>query len=88
MLKPKVVVTLGRYSMAKYFPGESISKVHGRAKRIGNTTYFAMYHPAAALHQGNLRKVIEADILKLPAVLAEAKALEADKDRPAQLNLF
>lgn len=88
LLKPKVVVTLGRYSMAKYFPGESISKVHGRSKRIGNTTYFAMYHPAAALHQGNLRKVIEADILKLPAVLAEAKSLEADKDRPAQLNLF
>lgn len=89
VLKPSVVVTLGRYSMARYFPGESISKVHGKAKRIGNTVYFAMYHPAAALHQGSLRKVIEADILKLPAVLAEAKAAEAvEKDRPAQLNLF
>ncbi len=88
LIQPKVVVTLGRYSMARYFPGESISKVHGRAKRIGNTLYFAMYHPAAALHQNNLRKVIEADVLKLPAVLAEAKALEAEKDHPAQLNLF
>ncbi len=88
LIKPKVVVTLGRYSMAKYFPGESISKVHGRARRINNVTYFAMYHPAAALHQGNLRKVIEADILKLPAVLAEAKAMEEDKDHPAQLSLF
>ena len=88
LIKPKVVVTLGRFSMARYFPGESISKVHGRAKRINNTTYFAMYHPAAALHQGNLRKVIEADILKLPAVLAEVKAMDADKDRPSQLNLF
>lgn len=88
LIQPKVVVTLGRYSMARYFPGESISKVHGRAKRIGNTLYFAMYHPAAALHQNNLRKVIEADMLKLPAVLAEAKALEAEKDHPAQLNLF
>lgn len=88
LIQPKVVVTLGRYSMARYFPGESISKVHGRAKRIGNTLYFAMYHPAAALHQNNLRKVIEADMLKLPAVLAEAKALETEKDHPAQLNLF
>lgn len=88
LIKPRVVVTLGRYSMAKYFPGESISKVHGRARRINNVTYFAMYHPAAALHQGNLRKVVEADILKLPAVLAEAKAIEEDKDHPAQLSLF
>lgn len=88
LIKPRVVVTLGRYSMAKYFPGESISKVHGRARRINNVTYFAMYHPAAALHQGNLRKVVEADILKLPAVLAEAKAIEEDKDHPAQLTLF
>jgi DNA polymerase len=88
IIKPRVVVTLGRYSMSKYFPGESISKVHGRARRVGGTIYFAMYHPAAALHQGNLRKVIEADILKLPAVLAEAGKMEDEKDRPAQLNLF
>ncbi|MCX6035389.1 MAG: uracil-DNA glycosylase [Chloroflexi bacterium] len=88
MIRPKVVVTLGRYSMAKYFPGESISKIHGRARRINNTIYFAMYHPAAALHQGSLRKVIESDILKLPGVLAEADAVNEDKEKPAQLNLF
>jgi DNA polymerase len=88
LIKPRVIVTLGRFSMAKYFPGETISKVHGRSKRIGGIIYFAMYHPAAALHQGNLRRVIEADILKLPAVLAEAIKMEEEKDRPAQLNLF
>ena len=88
LIKPRLIVTLGRFSMAKYFPGETISKVHGRSKRIGNIIYFAMYHPAAALHQGNLRRVIEADILKLPAVLAEAVKMEEEKDRPAQLNLF
>ena len=88
LIKPRVIVTLGRFSMAKYFPSETISKVHGRCKRIGGTIYFAMYHPAAALHQGNLRRVIEADILKLPAVLAEAVKMEEEKDRPAQLNLF
>ena len=88
LIKPRVIVTLGRFSMAKYFPGETISKVHGRSKRIGNIIYFAMYHPAAALHQGNLRRVIEADILKLPAVLAVAVKMEEEKDRPAQLNLF
>jgi uracil-DNA glycosylase len=88
LIKPRVIVTLGRFSMARYFPGESISKVHGRAKQIGNITYFAMYHPAAALHQGNLRKVLETDILKLPAILMEAEKMEEEKDRPSQLNLF
>ncbi len=88
LIKPLVIVTLGRYSMAKYFPGESISKVHGRARRSGNMICFAMYHPAASLHQGNLRRVIEAAILKLPAVLAEAGKMEDEKDRPAQLTLF
>ena len=88
LIKPRVIVTLGRFSMARYFPSETISKVHGRSKRIGNIIYFAMYHPAAALHQGNLRRVIEADILKLPAVLAEAEKMEDEKERPAQLNLF
>ncbi|MCX5996066.1 MAG: uracil-DNA glycosylase [Chloroflexi bacterium] len=88
LIKPRVIVTLGRFSMAKYFPGDTISKVHGRSKRIGGIIYFAMYHPAAALHQGNLRRVIEADILKLPAVLAEAGKMEEEKERPAQLNLF
>ncbi len=88
VIKPMVIVTLGRYSMSKYFPGESISKVHGRARRSGNAICFAMYHPAAALHQGNLRRVIETDILKLPAVLAEAGKMEEEKDKPAQLTLF
>jgi uracil-DNA glycosylase family 4 len=87
-IKPQVIVTLGRYSMAKYFPGESISKIHGRARRIGDMVYFAMYHPAAALHQGNLRRVIEADMLKLPAILAEADGIKDEKEKPAQLNLF
>jgi len=88
LIKPRVIVTLGRFSMAKYFPRETISKVHGRSKRIGNTIYFAMYHPAAALHQGNLRRVIETDILKLPAVLSEAGKMEEEKEQPTQLNLF
>ena len=88
IIKPRVIVTLGRFSMANYFPGESISKVHGRAKRIGDIVYFAMYHPAAALHQGSLRKVIEADILKLPGILADVDNISNEAGKPAQLNLF
>lgn len=88
LLRPKLIVTLGRYSMAKYFPNQSISQVHGKAKRQGNTIYYAMYHPAAALHQGSLRKIIEADMLKIPKILAQADELPEADAEPQQLSLF
>ena len=65
LIHPKMIVTLGRYSMAMFFPGKSISKIHGTAQRQDNVTYYAMYHPAAALHQQSLRQVIEGDMLKM-----------------------
>ena len=68
-IEPKVIVTLGRHSMQRYFPGDSISKVHGQPRRKDGTIVVPMYHPAAALHQQTLRKVIEADFQKLPEFL-------------------
>jgi uracil-DNA glycosylase family 4 len=91
LIKPKMIVTLGRYSMARYFPGKTISKIHGTAVKQDGVIYFAMYHPAAALHQGNLRQVIENDMKKIPPILAENKPAPAEKPKepPAQqLNLF
>jgi uracil-DNA glycosylase len=90
MLHPKMIVTLGRYSMARYFPGETISKIHGKARKDGDLIYFAMYHPAAALHQQKLRETIQADMLKIPALLAESqKAPEPNTaDKPQQLSLL
>jgi uracil-DNA glycosylase family 4 len=88
MIHPKMIVTLGRYSMAKYFPSQSISLVHGKAKKQDNVIYYAMYHPAAALHQGSLRKTIEADMAKIPQILAQAEKLTADEAEPQQLSLF
>ncbi len=60
-IAPKVVVTLGRHSMARAFPDEKISLVHGQARQVGEQIYVAMYHPAAALHQPSLRGVVERD---------------------------
>ena len=73
LIKPKMIVTLGRYSMARFFPGATISKVHGTARQGEGVTYFAMYHPAAALHQGSLRGVIMEDMLKIPSFLTKAE---------------
>jgi uracil-DNA glycosylase family 4 len=88
LLRPKMIVTLGRYSMAKFFPGKSISKIHGTAQRRDNIIYYAMYHPAAALHQQSLRQAIEADMLKIPALLTEVKNVPEAKPQPQQLTMF
>jgi len=88
LIKPRIIVTLGRYSMAQFFPGKSISKIHGTAQKRENTIYYAMYHPAAALHQQSLRQTIEADMLKIPSLLDQAKAVPDAEQGPQQLNMF
>jgi uracil-DNA glycosylase family 4 len=88
IIKPKIIVTLGRYSMARYFPGKTISKIHGTAQKKDNIIYFAMYHPAAALHQQSLRQSIEADMKKIPGLLAEASQVQETEPQPQQLSMF
>jgi uracil-DNA glycosylase family 4 len=88
LISPKMVVTLGRYSMAMFFPGKSISKIHGTAHKQDNIIYYAMYHPAAALHQQSLRRVVEADMLKIPQILSGAETASEAKPEPKQLNMF
>ena len=95
-LKPRVIVTLGRYSLGRFLPGQPISRIHGVARKVGTVTVFPMYHPAAALHQPALRKTLLEDMARLPGILAE---LEREPEVPAapppppagppkQLNLF
>ena len=91
-IDPKVIVTLGRFSMARYFPDTRISKIHGQAKEIDGRLIVPMYHPAAALHQPSLRKVIEADFSMLPELIEkEASISQPDQLTPVdpeQLELF
>jgi uracil-DNA glycosylase len=88
LVHPRIIVTLGRYSMARYFPNKSISKIHGTAEKRDEVVYYAMYHPAAALHQQNLRYEIEQDILKIPALLDELRNPPQEKEKAQQLNLL
>ena len=70
IIQPKLIVTLGRFSMG-YFLGEgmTISKIHGQPKRRDGRVIMPMYHPAAALYRGNLRPVLQADFAKIPKIL-------------------
>jgi uracil-DNA glycosylase family 4 len=90
LIQPKLIVTLGRYSMARYFPNASITRIHGQPKRIGGRIYYPMFHPAAALHQPKWRSAVEEDMLKIPQILQEMERLaEAEPPKQAeQLSLF
>lgn len=89
-LRPKVVVTLGRFAMYKFLPGESITRVHGRPRRVDGVTVFPVFHPAAALHQPSLRAELVKDFDVLSGLLATERA--AEKQEPVvaakQLDLF
>lgn len=88
IIKPGMIVTLGRHSLGSFFPGESMSKVHGTARKKDGIIYFAMYHPAAALHQPILRQTLEADFLKIPGLLVQEQPIPEKKPEPQQLSLF
>jgi uracil-DNA glycosylase family 4 len=91
-IQPKVIVTLGRFSMARYFGGSKISSVHGQAKHVDGRLVVAMFHPAAALHQPGLKKSIEDDFRKLPALIEQARKTASSASPPppdaTQLSLF
>ncbi|HAF61115.1 MAG TPA: uracil-DNA glycosylase [Anaerolineaceae bacterium] len=76
IIQPKVIVTLGRHSMGKYFTNAKISLIHGRAAWVNGQLVVAMYHPAAGLHQPNLKSTILADFRKLPEIIEQAKKSE------------
>jgi DNA polymerase len=95
-INPKVIVTLGRYSMARFLPNAKISEIHGHAVRVHGRLIIPMYHPAAALHQPSLRSTVEADFLRLPEWMAKAGTISEISQEPVseespnheQLNLF
>src|SRR6266852_2784583 len=86
LLKPRVIVTLGRHAMGKFFPGESISRIHGRPRKTADgLLIFPVYHPAAALHQPALRDALHADFAALALFLATTPPT---KQPVEQITLF
>lgn len=96
VINPKVIVTLGRYSMARFLPNAKISDVHGQSYRIKGHLVVPMFHPAAALHQPSLKNYIERDFSNLPGLISKASEASIikeekppdQKSEPTQLSLF
>jgi DNA polymerase len=73
-IRPQVIVTLGRYSLARFFPNvRSMAEAHGRVMSYNGTLVCPMYHPAAALRQGRLKEVLEQDFRALPMIVRRAQ---------------
>ena len=99
-INPLIILTLGRFSMARYFQAAKISAIHGKASWVGERLIVAMYHPAAGLHQPNLKADIMHDFSLLPGYIEKARAgkiqqptaaklaAEESQDDAQQLSLF
>jgi len=72
LIQPKLVCTLGNFATQTLLERKvGITKVRGQVIRLENFVVFPLLHPAAALHQGNLRVPLKEDFQKLKAVLEQ-----------------
>ncbi|HRI55514.1 MAG TPA: uracil-DNA glycosylase [Anaerolineae bacterium] len=94
LLRPRLILTLGRISMARYFPGQSITRIHGQIQWVGATGYVPMFHPAAALRNPQWMAAMRADFAQLAPLVAElypgrsGEPLASAPDDAQQMSLF
>jgi DNA polymerase len=94
IIQPKIVATLGRFSMGLFFPSNArISKIHGQPLRKDGRIYYPLFHPAAVLRNPNFRGAMEADFKRMRDLLEEIEDtggddIEDEPPKPQQLSLF
>lgn len=102
IIKPKVIITLGRFALNYFIPDAYISKTHGHPYDIKwqglDLLLYPLYHPAAGLRNGNIKNDLKEDFLKIPDIISgklEPEKEEYDpiippkeKQRAEQENLF
>jgi DNA polymerase len=69
IINPKLIVTLGRHSMNCFFPNLVISSVHGKVQKLKNRLLLPLFHPAAALYNGSMKKTLISDFQQIPTIL-------------------
>ena len=95
IIRPKIIATLGRFSMALFFSKDArITKIHGQPLRANNRIYYPLFHPAAVLRNPNLRPAMEADFKRMLTLIDEVANAPTPDDpdeppsSPQQLSLF
>jgi DNA polymerase len=73
LVNPRIIVTLGRFSMRRWFPTGSITQLHGKLRNIGRgRVALAMFHPAAALRNPQWQEAFARDLQVLPKLIERA----------------
>ena len=89
-IKPKVIVALGRHALERFLPQEHVSIAHGQVFiHSSGIPVFAMYHPAAALYNPNLKETLQEDFFKLKDFLdGKIQPLENEDDNQEETQLL
>lgn len=74
VIKPVLTVTLGRHSLNCFLPELQISRCHGQPKRFNGRVYLPLFHPAAALYNGDMRQTLIDDFASIPAIVEKIKS--------------
>jgi len=70
IIKPKIIITLGRHSKNYFLPKSApISQIRGKIFRKKDLVIVPLYHPAAGLHQAGLKTTIEKDFKIIRQIL-------------------
>ena len=92
LVNPDLIVTLGRHSLGKFFPNESITRVRGKVRLKDELRVLPLLHPAAALHRQSLSEAIHEDFKKIPAALESLPEVRQSATPPPpgpqQLSMF
>ncbi len=73
LIDPLLIVTLGRFSLARFFPGEGITRARGRLREKDGRRIYPIMHPAAALYRQEMRGLIVEDFQRIPDILEQAR---------------
>ena len=75
IIQPKLICFLGRHAISALLPdiGQTISQIHGQLIEQNNQTYLPLYHPAAALYNGGMRKTLLEDFARIPGYMDQIK---------------
>lgn len=92
IIKPKIIVALGRFAMNYFLPEAKISRDQGKIFRVNDFLVVPLYHPAAALRSAQVLEELKQSFKKLPEIVLRADALFAElrpkNGTPAQNKLF
>ncbi len=70
IIKPKIIITLGRFAMNYFLPEAKIMRDHGNIFKSENYLIFPVLHPAAALRSPQkMMFLLKEDFKKLPNIL-------------------